>query len=370
MLNNKVVCYIRSTSIINDSRASKEITTLINNGYEVIIIGWDRQSLIEGDIITINNKDVKAIMFKYKSAYGVSLKSLIGMLKFQFFIKRTLKKYKSKIDIIHACDFDTGYIACNFAKKNKKKIVYDIYDYYVDSRPTNKVLSKIIQTKEDDVINHADITIICGEWRKKQIRTSNPKNVLVIHNSPNIYFDSKGVKNKKIVLGYVGVLQSDRLIMEIANEVINHKEFELKIGGFGPYEEQLKNMTKKYSNIKFYGSMKYEEVLKLESKCDFLFATYNPDIPNHKYSAPNKIYEAMALGKPIAVCKGTGIDDIISKNNLGVVCKYDASDVLKSIKDYQSLNTYNSKEAKRLFREKYSWDIMEKKLIEAYKKIG
>ena len=44
---NNSIYYIRSTSIINDSRASKEITSLINNNYNVVVIGWDRDKKIK-----------------------------------------------------------------------------------------------------------------------------------------------------------------------------------------------------------------------------------------------------------------------------------------------------------------------------------
>ena len=37
-----------------------------------------------------------------------------------------------------------------------------------------------------------------------------------------------------------------------------------------------------------------------------------------------KLYEAMALGKPIIVCKNTGIDSFVKENNLGAVINYDA----------------------------------------------
>ena len=109
--------------------------------------------------------------------------------------------------------------------------------------------------------------------------------------------------------------------------------------------------------------MKYDEVLKLEDKCDILFATYNPDVPNHKYSAPNKVYEAMALGKPIVVCKDTGVDDIVVNNKIGFSIKYNAQEfyeVIKSI-DYKEYEEISSR-CKILYKTKHSWDIMKERL--------
>lgn len=41
----KKVILIRSTSIYNDSRATKEILSLSKHGYHVIVLGWNRDGV-------------------------------------------------------------------------------------------------------------------------------------------------------------------------------------------------------------------------------------------------------------------------------------------------------------------------------------
>ena len=100
-----------------------------------------------------------------------------------------------------------------------------------------------------------------------------------------------------------------------------------------------------------------------------MFATYDPDIKNHKYSAPNKVYEAMALGKPIIVCKDTGIDKLVIENNTGCAIEYNAESFIEGIK-LLVLNEENLEKikinAQRLYNEQYSWKSMELKLLEIY----
>jgi glycogen synthase len=47
-------------------------------------------------------------------------------------------KNKTDYDIVHAFDFDTGFIAAKCAKKLGKRFVYHILDYYVDSHGLRK----------------------------------------------------------------------------------------------------------------------------------------------------------------------------------------------------------------------------------------
>ncbi len=68
--------------------------------------------------------------------------------------------------MIHACDFDTAYIAEKFARKYNKKLIYDIFDYYVDSFSVPRLLRNIIERKDKKVIENADTVLICSEKRK------------------------------------------------------------------------------------------------------------------------------------------------------------------------------------------------------------
>ena len=81
------VVYIRSTSIINDSRASKEITTLCNEGYKVLVLGWDRDSRItDYNNVSINGNNINCDFFKYKTPYGGSIKTIFVLLFFQIWL--------------------------------------------------------------------------------------------------------------------------------------------------------------------------------------------------------------------------------------------------------------------------------------------
>lgn len=358
----KQVLFLRSTSVVNDSRAKKEIDFYKENNCNVIVLGWNRQKLNIPD-----TEDIKYIMYEKKSEYGNGLKNIFKMFGFEMYIYRKVKKYKNNIDIIHACDFDTAFVAYNAFRKSRTKFLYDIYDFYVDSHNL-KNLKGVVEKKDIKLINNSDIVLICSEKRKQQIAKANPKKVLIIHNSPEVGEKNTEIKpfdKKCIKVCYVGILQDDRLLLEVGNEVKKSEGVELHLGGFGKYETYFENMAKKYHNIKYYGSMNYDEVLKLEKDCDILFATYSLKIPNHKYSAPNKVYEAMALGKPIIVCKNTGIDEMVSNNKIGYAIDYSAKefiDKIKSISESEYLSM--AKNAKKVYLEKYSWEKMKALLKE------
>ncbi len=371
----KKVIMLRSTSIMNDSRVIKEAEILCKGEYSVEILGWDRDQFLNNDTqkIEVSKKYININVFRKPAQYAAGMKSIFKLISFEMWLMKNLIKGRKEIDIIHSCDFDTAIPARIVSKIYKKKLVYDIFDYYIDSHYVPNKLKKMVEKAEINIINQADLTIICTEQRKEQIKKANPKKCIVIYNTPKIEVNSLNHKiiksdNNKLKLVYVGILQENRLLKEIGEEIKENNGIELHIGGFGTFEEYFNELAKKYSNIFYYGKMEYKDVLNLEKDCDILFATYNPMIENHKYSAPNKLYEAMAFGKPIVVCKGTGIDEIVNEKGLGMVVQYNAKDFFHKI-DAFDRNKFDKDNVIKLYETNYSYESMEKRLKDSYQEI-
>ena len=355
------IAFLRTTALFNDSRASKEINTYLKANYDVFAYGWNRNQDDKQKILKSFPKTCNLILYNKKALYGAGFKNAFKMVCFNIWLYHNLKKNVNKFDIIHACDLDTAYVAFKISKKYKKKMIYDIYDYYVDCHNVG-IFKKNVKKVDLGIINYADYVLLCTEKRLEQIKESNPKRVEIIHNSPFIINDNLKKYNHriyKINVGYFGILQDDRLLIEIANEVKKDSNIVFHVGGFGKYESYFNDLSHKKHNIIYYGTLPYDEVLENEKKCDVLFATYNPEIKNHRYSAPNKVYEAMALNLPIIVCYNTGVDEIVKKEKIGNVINYDALVFIQAVYNFIQNNKCNSK---KIFDEKYSWNIMEKKL--------
>ena len=78
----------------------------------------------------------------------------------------------------------------------------------------------------------------------------------------------------------------------------------------------------------------------------------------------------MALGKPIIVSKGTGIDKIVDNENIGYSILYDAKIFIETIRKIAGNNDLQKKISNnglKLYNEKYSWKKMENILIKEYK---
>ncbi len=362
---------LRSNQVNPDSRVEKEVAALAEHGCEVAILAWDRRSdhPARKDTLCAFGYKVPIIRFGHKANFGDGFMSLKQYLLFQFNLFSWLIKNKNEYDVIHACDFDTAFTATIANIFLKKKFIFDIFDYIGGERHTK--LQRILCHLQNWIINRASATIICSEDRKKQISQSKPKRTIVIHNSPpklTIKEENNLKSPETVKICYVGILQDYRLLNELAEFFKSHPEYEFHIGGFGKYEKLYKDLSENYRNIHYYGRLQYEDTLKLEIDCDIMLAIYDPSIENHVFAAPNKFYEALMIGRPLVMVKGTGMSDVIAKHNLGVTIEYNIDSFERGIKqliEQRDAWPDISSRMKDVY-ENYSWDEMKPRLWNLY----
>lgn len=372
------ILFLRSNPVKADSRIEKEINSLLKAGHTISVFAWDRESThpVTTEKLAFENGEATIYRIGIYSPYGSGFKkTALPLAKFQLAIFDFIKKNRKKIDAVHSCDFDTGYFGAKACKMFNIKLVYDIFDYYVDTFDVPDRLKNVVRSLEHNVIDQADATIICSEKRIEQIEGSKPKKVCVIHNSPfdfqlNTENEYK-LNAEKIKIVYVGSfvpkVRNTEALLDFARD---HSDFELHIGGMGALEDTIKQYAEECDNIFFYGTLPYEKVLELESACDIITALYDPCIRNHYYAAPNKFYESLMLGKPVIMAKGTGMSEIVEREGIGVVVDFDKVDEgLIRIKDMKPQWDSLAQKARELYDNDYSWAEMEKRLIELYKEI-
>ena len=224
-----------------------------------------------------------------------------------------------------------------------------------------------VEGMEIDIIDHAAVTILCTEERIEQIEKAHPKKVIVIHNSPDV--PEPETVECVYDYAYCGSLCDMRLIKEILDGYKEHNGFRFAFAGNDKYQKEVKELAGLYGGLEYFGTVPYSEVLEIEKKSKVLSAIYEPSIRNHRLCAPNKFYEALALGKPVIVCRGTGIDRIVEEQKIGMVINYDAEEFYEALTKLVSddaLCAEMGKKARMLYEKEYNWKNMKDRLKGIY----
>lgn len=378
MKSRVVIC--RSNPVAPDPRVEKIARALSADGYVVTAVGWDRTGKLPRDQA---QDGLRIHRLSIPARYGTGLMNLPALLAWQFGLLWWLVTHRGAYQVIHACDFDTIIPALVCKRLWKTPVIYDIFDFYADHlRRTPALLKKAIRRVDYWAIHQADGVILVDDARVEQIRGSNPRACISVYNSPEDAApeasseplpQSPGASQSSLRIAYVGLLQVERGLFEMIDVLRRHPDWHLDLAGFGGDEERIVAMIETMPNVAWHGRVSYERAISLSRQADVLFATYDPAIPNHRYSSPNKIFEAMMLGKPVIVAENTNMDRMIRDAHCGIIVKYGDTSALENalalLAEDSDLRLTLGENARRAYDDVYSWQKMGARLKDFYGRV-
>ena len=368
-----VIC--RSNPIAPDPRVEKEAVSLVEAGHQVRVIGWDRSASLP---VHVRKDHYEIHRIPIRSHYGTGLSNLPQLIRWQIRLFLWLFTHRKEYDALHACDFDTVLPCMAMKLVFGKKLVYDIFDFYPDHlRRTPGLIKSVLRAFDYWIINQVDAVILVDDSRRAQIKSTSPKRLFLIYNSPadvsRQFQDYEPSPKGGLRLAYIGLFQKERGLLEVAALMKQHPEWTLDMAGFGGDEEAVLTACRDTANINLHGIVPYEKALHLSAKADVLFATYDPGIPNHKYSSPNKVFEAMMLSKPIVVARGTNMDKMITNWECGIVVSYgniaELEEAFLQLANDPALRERLGQNGRKAYDTFYKWDIMKLRLQELYAQV-
>lgn len=363
---------IMTRSHFPDVRIDKEAETLLDNGHEILLLAWDRRKTSE-----INETKYKVKTMKLP-VYAGSIKVVFFLPIWWIYLIYQLSVLK--FDIVHAADFDTYVPALIVSKIKRKKIIYDIFDYYAEMIVFPifpKFLKFFISQVDIFLMKFANAVILADESRINQIGKDANRHIITINNSPierSYYKKFNGLTNNKFKIFFGGVVQEDKGIVNMISVVKDLQDVELIIRGYcgsEDFENRLYTMCQNLSNIHLHlKRVPYDDILNNTMRADLLFTLYDTNIPNNVYASPNKLFESMMCEKPIIVNEGTTMENIVAKYQCGLIVSYNNTEEIKKailkIKCDHSLRKKLGQNGRKAFESRYKWSIMEKKLIGLY----
>lgn len=363
---------LRSNPVSPDPRVSKSAASLVSAGYHVTVFCWDRlQQTLTGDQLP----GVTFIRRQIRGRYASGLKNLVPLLRWQIALFGWLFANRNKMDVIHACDFDTVVPAFCISQLFHIPLIYDIFDFYADNiRAVNPAAARMAAWLDRRIIRRVDGVILADENRIDQLKPAVPKRQVVIYNTPpDRYMNGGSGPDGRFTIAYAGQLLLNRGLLELITVVSQHPEWQLNLAGFGGDAEKIVAAAKACPNITFSGSVDYDKALQMMITSTVIYALYDPKLPNHRYASPNKLFEAMMLAKPIIVAGGTGIDRLVEKEAIGLVVPYGDCSALEQALCKLDENPGKAHEiglrARKCYENRYNWSKMEGKLLSFYRQV-
>ena len=340
MQTPKKILMLLSNAFDPDPRVHREAVALVGQGYDVQILCWDRD-LKAPEFETIDGIKIQRVFVKSTHGRGSTQMAFLGL----FWIRAFLKALFIPFDVIHAHDFDTLPLGYSLAKLKDSKLVYDSHESYVDMLHDHPgLLRKSIFFIENLLIKQVDLLITVGEKLRSRFKKRGATHTCVVGNwqdPAKFKFTGKeilaeknklNIKKDQKVICFIANLGMERQVPQLIEAVSKTPEMYLIIGGNGPCRNIVEKAAQTYENIHYLGYVHPSKVPFYTACADIIFYGFDPENPNAKFSAPNKLFEGLAAGKIILTGNFGEIARIVKETQSGIILEdYSPQNIQKAL---------------------------------------
>ena len=348
----------------SDVRLGKTCRSLSALGHDVSFIGWDRRPDLRK---RVDSAGTTMNVMPLATRHGRF--TFYGQLRFWCFIARKLFAIRPRV--VCCVNEDLSLFVLPFKFVLYRYLVCDVYDGLVD-RHSNKnwALTLFLRIVVFLVRRFSDRLITTDCARYERFGKFKAKTIIV----ENVPDTSEGnlqlsYPQDNVKIYVTGGLSEGRGIETILKVVDEIDDAEIICTGW-PRCDFAANVFLKHSKVTYKGIVPLNESLQLASECDAILCFYSPISVNNVYASPNKLYDAMSVGRPVLINAETLVSKWVEENKIGYVCGYDDIEQLKELvlslkANRKDLPTFGKK-GKELLAKGRDWRGMETRLEQLY----
>ena len=355
---------------MSDQRVHKVCTTLVNMGFDVLLVGRKLPDSPELEPRNYATKRMRLLFTKGPLFYAEYNKRLLLFL------------LTHKFDLLVANDLDTllaNYLA---SKQKSKPLVYDSHEYFTEvpelqGRKAKKVWERIearIFPKLKDIITVNKS--IAALYEKKY-----GKELKVVRNIPfrrsNVEQVTKADlgldEHQRIIILQGAGINVDRGAEEAVLAMKLIENAVLLIVGGGDVLELLKQMVLEHSleqKVRFIPRQSIDKLYAYTALADVGLSLDKDTNLNYRFSLPNKVFDYIQCGTPVLASDLPEVKNIIQSYDVGLILKeHSPESIAKSLElmlnaDFKKTHKAQLEKA----AEELVWENEEKVLKEVYSK--
>lgn len=347
-------------------RCLKNITALTEAGHSVFFFGAQREGgpIYDSEAFAgIPNLQVE--LFPHKFPHGLG--SAIYLLRFLVALRRKIEEVKPDVVLLTNEEL---MLATQFLNK-RYRIVLDAIDALDIRSDSLASLRGLVRRFVSYARSKADLVVEVEEFRSK-LRPAFHNKTIVVRNTPEasnpatvdpIATSDMNPQPPQKYIYASGSLNSD--INGLETLIAAAKRFDglhVVIAGFIKDQTLLNLINANREYVVFYGALSHVKSMALGRQASAIFAHYKPVNQNFRLAAPNKVYEAFALARPLLINSEAVISQMCRDEGFGYISPYgDVAALEQQIARMLEVRVDKSVGAR--FNTYFSWGSEKKKLI-------
>jgi len=359
-----------------DPRVHKEARSLVQAGYKVTIICWDRQSELA------SHEDIDGIAIHrigVRSVYKAGSRQMFYLPRFWRQALRELRKLRP--DTVHCHDLETTPAGYWYARVQRLPWIFDAHECYPEQTRlhTNTAIYYFLLLLERFMTKRTTYVITVGNLLAERFRQMGGRvavvgNYQILQPQPEakITRAALGFSSAAFIVAYIGSFIPSREILPLLFATAHLREVTVLLLGDGPQRAAIEAALPKYPRVRYLGQVPQEEVPDYTNLADVIYYGLNSDDRNNHYSCPNALFHALAAGKPLLTTNVGEIAHIVRAEQCGLVVEQPTPILLAQAIDKMrqlDLLAQFAGNARRAASQKYNWRVAEKTLFALYREI-
>ena len=374
----KTVLMLLTNAYDPDPRVRQEALALIAMGVRVKLLAWDRD-LRAPAIECMDGVEIERVFLSSSHGRGTTQLFVYGWL----YLKMLWRGWRTSFDVIHCHDLDTLPIGFVLGKLKCRPIVYDAHESFPDmiEGSVHPAVQRGLVYLENVLIRRIDLLITVGEKLRQHFEKRGARHSVVVGNwkrlrdfsrseQQNLDVRSRlGIPEGALVVVCITQLLKDRKIEELLQAASECSNIYVILGGKGSLQAMVEHWAAANPRILFVGYVSGNQIADYTCAGDLVYYGFDPDNPNARFSAPNKLYEALAAGRPLLTGDFGEIADVVREAECGIVLpQYSAEELRKGfakLKD-PSVRRSMASNAQRFGQAVMNWERGEEVLYREY----
>ncbi len=362
---------IVSNDVVHDSRVLREGRALHAAGHEIIFLGWDRSGRAsvreEWDGMPVVRVQTEGAMRLLPS----------DVFRNPIWWRRAYRLARSlPFDVVHCHDLDTLPVGVRLKRRLNMPLVYDCHEVfgYMIEEDVPSFVTNYAFRMERRLASLADGIIAVNPAVQAYIDRVTSRPSVLVRNCEEFVLDAyRPPPGPPFTVLYVGTLHKSRFVLESIDAAASMPDIRLVLGGSKALTEAVLQRCSMHQNTHFVGLVPRDQVMSMTLDAHAVLSMFDPGSRINQVGLPNKIFEAMAAGRPSIVTKGLMMADLVERERCGLAAPYTIDgfrEAVARLRDDPVLAEQLGRNGLAAAKREYNWVAEQHKLLSLYEELG
>jgi glycosyltransferase involved in cell wall biosynthesis len=313
-----------------DSRVKREAKALSQAGYKVKIFDFGDGQAPQHK--SLNGVEVSRIRIRTRNLLPKNT-FFRGVKYLEYLWTACCQAVRERADVYHAHDLYPLVPAFLGARLRGAKVVYDAHELWTEQGGTSNLVAKIWRKIECFLLPRVDAVLTVNEYIAEVLHVeygAKEKPIVVMNCQPRAnpgqtlelaeFLKHKGIQGKRIAL-YQGALKPGRGLSQLVRAFeFLEDDIVLVLMGDGTLKQELSVLVRQLgleTRVWFHPLVLPDVLLAYTASADLGVVIYENICRNNYLCSPNKLFEYLAAGIPIAMCDFPVLRRLLQKYEVG-----------------------------------------------------